>query len=309
MNKKYQSQDSVLFCVATEKGFSVLQAVNKSFEMDIHVSTFREVKVANSFDEKIKLFAKKNKLPMYAWKDVRKEGINWLKKNRIGAIVCVGWRFMIPKDWINYLSGRVLITHDSLLPKYRGFAPLVSALINGEKETGLKVMLAGSEMDTGDIIYQRKIGISPNCTIDELIKVLLPLFDEGIVSSLKKIFSGKIKRKKQDHSKATYSIWRDEIDLLINWNESASRIERTIRALGNPYMGARTRCDSEEVVVHKSEVVPGIPFEIQQPGKVWKLTHDGKPVVVCGKDMLIITEASIGDKSLIPMKKLRVRFL
>ena len=73
-------------------------------------------------------------------------------------------------------------------------------------------------------------------------------------------------------------------------------------------MGARTRHGNEEVMVQKSEVVPDIPFEIRQPGKVWKLTNDGMPVVVCGKDMLLITEASIGDKSLIPMKKLRVRF-
>jgi hypothetical protein len=55
------------------------------------------------------------------------------------------------------------------------------------------------------------------------------------------MITGKIKIEKQDHSKATYSIWRDEIDLWIDWNESASRIERTIRALGRPYMGARTR--------------------------------------------------------------------
>jgi len=308
MSEKYHSQHPVLFCVATEKGLSVLQAVYKSLEIDIHVSTFREVKVVDSFDEKIRLFAIENKLPMYAWKDIRKEGVGWLKKNRIWSIVCVGWRFMIPKDWIDYLNGHVLITHDSLLPKYRGFAPLASALINGEKEAGLTVMLAGAEMDTGDIIYQKIISIDTNYTISDLIKVIMPLFDEGVVSSLKKMISGKIKRKKQDHSKATYSIWRDEIDLWIDWNESASRIERTIRALGRPYMGARTRHGNEEVMVQKSEVVPDIPFEIRQPGKVWKLTNDGMPVVVCGKDMLLITEASIGNKSLIPMKKLRVRF-
>ena len=215
---------------------------------------------------------------------------------------------MIPKEWIEYLNGRVLITHDSLLPKYRGFAPLASALINGEHEVGLTVMLAGTEMDTGDIIYQNRISLATNDTIGDLIKALIPLFVEGVVSSLEKMISGKIKREKQDHSKATYSIWRDEIDLWIDWNESASRIERTIRALGRPYMGARTRLDSEDVIIQKAKVVPDIPFEIRQPGKVWKLTKEGRPVVVCGIDMLLIIEAKIRDKSLIPMKKLRVRF-
>jgi methionyl-tRNA formyltransferase len=163
-------------------------------------------------------------------------------------------------------------------------------------------------MDTGDIIYQKKIGIDPNYNIGDLIKATMPLFDEGVVSSLKKMITGKIKIEKQDHSKATYSIWRDEIDLWIDWNESASRIERTIRALGRPYMGARTRLGSEEVIIQKSEVVHDIPFEIRQPGKVWKLTDEGRPIIVCGKDMLLIIEANKGDKSLIPMKKLRVRF-
>ena len=306
MNK--QNQHSVLFCVATEKGFSVLQAAFKSLEIDIHVSTFKEVKVIDSFDEKIRSFTKINGLPIYFWKKIRQGGISWLKKNRIWAIICVGWQFMIPKEWIDYLDGRVLITHDSLLPKYRGFAPLATALINGEKEAGLTVMLAGTEMDSGDIIYQKRISINSNDTIGDLIKAIIPLFNDGVVSSLEKLVAKKIKRKKQDHSKATYSIWRDEIDLRLDWNESASRVERTIRALSRPYMGARTRLGSEEVIIQKAEVVPDIPFEIRQPGKVWKLTKEGRPVVVCGKDMLLIIEASMGGESLIPMRRLRVRF-
>ena len=308
MSERHRNQHTILFCLATEKGFSVLQAVFKSLEIDIHVSTFREVKVIDSFDEKIKFFAKDNGLPIQVWKDIRQGGIEWLKNNRIWAIVCVGWRYMIPKEWIEYLNGRVLVTHDSLLPKYRGFTPLASALINGEDEVGLTVMLAGAEMDTGDIIYQKRVSITPNDTIGDLIKAVTPLFVEGVVSSIEKMISGKIKREKQDHSKATYSIWRDKIDLWIDWNESASRIERTIRALGRPYMGARTKLGSEEVIIQKAEVVPDIPFEIRQPGKVWKLTNERRPIVVCGKGMLLIIKAKIGDKSVIPMKKLRVRF-
>jgi methionyl-tRNA formyltransferase len=299
---------SILFCVATEKGFEVLKAAHKLLKIEINVSTFREVKVTNSFDEKIKLFAKNNELPIHKWEDIRKGGLEWLRENRIWAVVCVGWKYMIFKKSIDYLDGRVLIAHDSLLPKYRGFSPLASALINGEDEVGLTVIFAGSEMDTGDIVFQKKISIFSNDTIGDLIKKITPLFIEGVVSSLEKMISGKITSKKQDHSKATHSIWRDETDLWLDWNESASRIERTIRALSRPYMGVRTKLGSEEVTIHKAEVIPDIFFEIRQPGKVWKLTNEGKPIVVCGKGMLLIIEASLGKKSLLPMKRMRVQF-
>ncbi len=299
---------NVLLCVATEKGLSVLKAINCEMEINIHVTTFKEVKVISSFDEAIKLYSKENNISISQWKEIKNQGIKWLKDNQIWAIVCVGWRYIIPQDWMEFLDGRVLVTHDSLLPKYRGFAPVASAMINGEEFIGVSIMLAAKEMDEGDIIYQKKIKIAKDSTIKTIIDNLIPLFQEGVVTSLNKLFSNSIIRLKQDHSKATYSLWRDENDLWINWSESASRINRTIRALGFPYLGARTKYESDVVVVHESKIIKDIPFEIRQPGKIWKLTSDGKPIVVCGKGLLLIENASIKEKPFIPINKLRSRF-
>jgi len=299
----------ILLCVATEKGYSVLRAIiEKGPNVPLHVCTFKEVKVIKRYYDKICTCANKHQLPLHSWIDIRKGGINWLKQNNIYAMVCVGWRYLIPTEMIEGLDGRVLVTHDSLIPRYRGFAPLASALINGEEEVGVTVMLAAAELDAGDIVYQGKVNVDSKDTIGDLTQKVLPLFNEGIVESLHKMISGKIECVPQDHSKATFSIWRDEEDLWIDWNDSAEHIERIIRALSPPYMGARTRFKDKVVIVHSAEVIQDLRFEIRQPGKVWSLTSQGEPLVVCGKGMLLIHEANIGNQPLIPMKNLRVRF-
>ena len=299
---------NILFCLSTEKGFSVLKAAHNDWDINIYLSTFKEVKVSKSYDVEIKNFSSKNNIPMYLWKNIDKDNLDWLKKNKIWAIVCVGWRYMIPKEWISFLKGRVIVTHDSLLPKYRGFAPLASALINGETKTGVTIMMAGNEVDSGDIIYQKIINIDKNDTINDLIKKSIPLFTEGVIESLNNLMSGKIKKIKQKNSEATYSIWRDEEDLWIDWDETSETINNKIRAMGNPYLGARTRMKDKIVIIKKAEIVDDIFFEIRQPGKVWKLSEVGMPFVVCGKGVLMITEAEVEKKSLVPLKKLRVRF-
>jgi methionyl-tRNA formyltransferase len=299
----------ILLCVATEKGYNVLRAVKENGpKVPLHVCTFKEVKVVKRFYEKICTYADEHQLPIHSWIDIRKGGINWLKQNNIYAMVCVGWRYLVTTEIIEYLGGRILATHDSLLPRYRGFAPLASALINGEKEVGVTVMFVAAELDAGDIVYQGKAKVDSDDTIADLTQKVLPLFTEGVVESLHKMISGEVEKIPQDHSKATYSIWRDEEDLWIDWNDSAERIERTIRALGPPYMGARTRLKDKTVIIHSAEVISDLRFEIRQPGKVWSLTSQGKPHVVCGKGMLLIHRANIGNQSLIPMKNLRVRF-
>jgi methionyl-tRNA formyltransferase len=299
---------NILFCVSTEKGFSVLKAAHKNLNINIILSTFKEVNVAKSYDDEIQNFSLANNLPTYLWKSIDKNNIDWLQKNKIWAIVCVGWRYMIPKEWINFLKGRVIVTHDSLLPKYRGFAPLASALINGESKTGVTVLLAGNEVDSGDILYQKTISIEDNDTINDLIKKTIPLFTEGIIQSINNLSSRKTKKIEQKNSDATYSIWRDEDDLWIDWNESSKDINNKIRALGNPYLGARTRLNNEIVIIKKAQIADDVIFEIRQPGKVWKISDIGEPIIVCGKGMLKIIAATTNGKPLLPLKRLRSRF-
>jgi methionyl-tRNA formyltransferase len=205
---------------------------------------------------------------------------------------------------VGRLRGHVTIAHDALLPRLRGFAPLSTAIITGETETGVSYLRAGNGVVNGDILWQDSVSIEPHDTVSSLTDKLLPLYERG--ADL--YFSGSLLNgSRQDESQATYSIWRDEADLRIDWSLDSQTIERTIRALGSPYLGARTTLFGETIVIQRGTVIPDVKFAIRQPGKVW-LIDEGRPVVVCGQGLLRIDEAMQGKTSLLPLKTLRVRF-
>ncbi len=301
-----QEVKSVLLCVATQKGYEVLRAATAHREnVRIHVCTFKESKVAVSYSETIRELAASHGLPLVRWADFRREPLGFLRQHGIGGILCIGWKYLIPPEVVSALAGNVIAAHDSLLPKLRGFAPLPTALIVGEDQTGVTFLRVGQGADDGDILWQRAFDILPSDTIAALIERTIPLYCEGAEMFL----TGTLPPgHPQDESLATYSIWRDELDYWIDWNLDSETIERTVRALGKPYLGARCRREDAVVTIHESSVVPDVPFAIRQPGKAWSLDEQGCPTVVCGSGMLKVLSATCDGKSILPMRSLRVRF-
>ena len=160
-------------------------------------------------------------------------------------------------------------------------------------------------MDNGDIFWQGDFSIGPGDTIADLIAKTIPLYRYGATAFLR----GELpEATPQDEGEATYSIWRNEEDYRINWQEEAAVIERSVRALGPPYPGAYTTLRGQRVVIHCAETVPDLNFAIRQPGKVFRLDDAGLPVVVCGKGLLRIRVATVEGESLLPFRSLRVRF-
>jgi len=300
---------SVMLCLGTEKGEAVLQSIVKKLDrFNLHLIIRNEVGVSTSYRHKIEDIAIKNNIPIYQWESFKSNAEQIIKSTKIETIICVGWSHLISEDIVSAVHGEVIVAHDSILPKYRGFAPLASALINGEKEVGVTVLYAEKEVDAGDIIFQKTINVTSDDTIKTLQARLCPLYVEGIVEYLRCWTSGQIKRVPQDHTAATYSIWRNREDYFIDWNKSAKYINRYIRALGPPYLGARTNFKNEIIIIYETKELNDVNFEIRQPGKVWRL-EDGKPVVVCGQGMLMIQSAKTkGGGSIIPLKKLKVWF-
>jgi methionyl-tRNA formyltransferase len=287
----------------------VLEALRREFEeVPFLVTTFREPHVTESFDVKIAALANASGFPVYPWDEIRRRGEQWIRAHDVRAVICVGWRYMVPRTIISALNGCVIVAHDSLLPRYRGFAPLASALINGEREVGVTVLLASDELDAGDVLFQGRVPVGAADTIADLIERVAPLYVEGVEHAVRCVLGGNLQPTPQDHARASYSLWRDNEDLFIDWYDGADRIARTIRALGPPYLGARTRLGDRVVVLQRAVEEPDLFFEIRQPGKVWRLTAAGEPVVVCGRGLLVILQATIGEAPLIPMKRLRVRF-
>ena len=296
---------SVLLCVATEKGLQALDAALAfSDSVQLHVCTHRETNVSQSFTRPILEVATENGLPLVRWSEFLQDPIAFIDERDIEALLCIGWHYLVPESVVRHLDGRVFVAHDSLLPKLRGFAPLPTTLLTGEDRTGVTFLRVGQGIDDGDILWQQEVPILARDTIGELIRRITPLYRSGT----EKLLRGELRESvPQDAAEATYSIWRDELDYLIDWNDPAELIERAVRALGDPYLGARTVWRGKTMVIHQAQVIDEVCFAIRQPGKVWSLDSDGRPTVVCGKGMLKVLEATVEGKTVFPMHSLRVR--
>jgi methionyl-tRNA formyltransferase len=200
--------------------------------------------------------------------------------------------------------------HDSLLPKYRGFAPLVNCLVNGEKKVGVTALFASEEYDRGDIIAQRSITITYPVKINDAINLIAECY-KGLVEEVgKKITEGQtIEAIKQNEADASYSLWLDDNDYDIDWNKDAYDLKRFIDAVGFPYSGAATYIDDKKFRIVEAEALPDLAVENRKPGKIIFIENE-KPIVVCGKGLLkIISLVEDGTtQEMLPLKRFRIRF-
>ncbi|RON56949.1 hypothetical protein BK667_05835 [Pseudomonas frederiksbergensis] len=219
--------------------------------------------------------------------------------------MAISWRWLI-----NHPPEKLIVFHDSLLPKYRGFAPLVNALINGESKVGVSAIFGASEYDRGDIIHQTSVPISYPITIAEAITAVGSCYLVSGMAVLKTLASGEpLRAEVQDHCQATYSLWRDDADYQIDWSQSASRIRRMIDAVGAPYKGAFCLVDGVPARILAAVDQDDVQIENRTAGKVI-FVEDGLPVVVCGTGLLKVTDcvSDEGGSSLLPLSKFRARF-
>ena len=219
--------------------------------------------------------------------------------------VAVGWRFMIPTE------PRLVVFHDSLLPRYRGFAPLVNALINGEPAIGVTALWGAERYDAGPIIDQAAIAVSYPLAVRDATTALIPLYQQLANDIVQRLLAGEeVIGYEQDESKATYSIWRDEDDYLVDWTQDAGYIARFIDAVGSPYRGACAHVGPRTVRILQAEAVSAdLTLEIRHPGKVFSIS-DGIPTIVCGEGLvrlLAVSDATTGEP-LLPWTRLRARF-
>jgi methionyl-tRNA formyltransferase len=220
-------------------------------------------------------------------------------------VMAISWRWLI-----NHPSEKLVVFHDSLLPKYRGFAPLVNALINGESKVGVSAIFGASEYDRGDIIHQTSVPICYPITIADAIKAVGDCYLRSGMAVLKKLKMGKVlEARAQDQEDASYSLWRDDEDYQIDWNQSAERIRRFVDSVGSPYRGAFCRVDGVPARILAAEEQVDVKIENRDVGKVI-FVRDNLPVVVCGTGLLKITGcvADESGRTMLPLSRFRVRF-
>lgn len=218
--------------------------------------------------------------------------------------IAVSWRWLIEVN-----SSSLIVIHDSLLPRHRGFNPLVTALINGDREIGVTALYGTEEFDRGDIIMKSATPIEYPITIAEAINIILGNYKcvaENLASLL--IRDQHPAATPQDESAASYSLWRDEHDYFIDWSLSAQVVRRSVDALGYPYKGAATKANGTHFRVVRATELPDVKIENRTPGKVIFL-QDSKPIVVCGTGLLRIDElVDDSGASALPLPRFRTRF-
>ncbi len=298
----------VLFFLATEKGYNVLQMLlhNGYSENIAAIVSFHEIGMQRDYFDDIHEICLQNSLTFYEWKDIKDSIELVIREIKVTSCVAISWRYLLPLSINKYLEDRLIILHDSLLPRYRGFAPLVTALLNGDNEVGVSVLYAEEKADCGDIILQKAIQVKPNSYISDVVDQVAEVYAKAVMELMNRLICGNILAMPQDHENATHSIWRDEDDYWINWKWSAQKINRHIHALGYPYKCAKTSINESIIRIQKSEVVKDVTFEIRMPGKIWEI-KDNHPIIVCGDGMIRILEATDEQGKTYKFTKLRSR--
>lgn len=221
----------------------------------------------------------------------------------LDAIFVAGWQFLIDAP----TATPTVVLHDSLLPDLRGFSPTVTALILGRTRLGVSAILPAEHADTGDLLAQHAVKVTHPIRISAAFAALEPAYERCIRDVLRLAVDGPLAGTPQDHSSATYSLWRDEEDYWIDFGLPADRLVRTILALGDPYPGARAIVGGQPVILLDAETEPDLNFAIRHPGKIWRLTSSG-PSVVCGSGMIRLTDIRDVDGSAFTPTRLRARF-
>jgi len=178
--------------------------------------------------------------------------------------------------------------HASLLPAYRGAAPVPAAIACGEIETGLTTQLIDEGMDTGDILLQKRIEIRPDETAGELLDRMAPIGGKLLVETLDGIEAGSVTPVPQDHTKATYCKMLEKADGIIDWNRSAREIHNHVRAM-NPWPVAFTKLPGKTVRIWATQVKEPTGTSNTTPGAVLAIDKLGI-TVAAGDGSILLTE-------------------
>lgn len=219
------------------------------------------------------------------------EAIAELKKYEADIFVVAAFGQILSEEILNMPKYGCINIHASLLPKYRGAAPIQWSIIDGEKETGITIMQMDKGLDTGDILFQKIVPIEDSDTGESLFDKLAVAGAEFLVEVLPKIEAGDVHPIKQDEEKSTYAKILTKSIGDIDWAQSADAIEHLVRGL-NSWPSAYTKLQGKQLKVWGSKVVAGKSGE---PGTVCEVTKDSI-IVATGQDALAITELQLEGK-------------
>lgn len=243
----------------------------------------------------VKEEALKYNIPVYQPLKVREpEFMETLKNLAPDVIVVAAFGQIIPKAILDLPEFGCLNIHASLLPKYRGAAPIQQAVINGDKEAGVTIMKMGTGLDTGDMISRASVLLAEDETGGSLFDRLSELGAELLVKTLPSVFDGTAVYEPQpEESPTPYAGMIAKQMGLLDFQKDAETLERLIRGL-NPWPSAYTYLNGKTLKIWKAAVEKS-GSEPENPGTIIKADKDGIHVV-CGQDILILQEVQLEGK-------------
>ena len=200
----------------------------------------------------VKKLAIENDIPVFTPDKIR-EDFEIVRKMKPDLIVTCAYGQILPEELLNIPSIASINVHASLLPKYRGGAPIQRSIMNGDKETGITIMYMDKGMDTGDIISSESIKIENDDNLETLSDKLSILGSKLLIETLPSIIDGTNKRIKQDNDSATIAPIISKEDEYIDFNDTTINVYNKIRAL-NPNPGAYFKINNEIMKVYEARI-------------------------------------------------------
>lgn len=206
-------------------------------------------------------------------------------------IIVVAYGQILPKAVLDTPRYHCINVHASLLPKYRGAAPINQAIVDGETETGVTTMLMDVGLDTGDMLVKRSLNIGENETAGQLHDRLALLGRETLEETLQLLCADRLVAEKQDDELSCYAPMLKKEDGLINWQKSATDIHNQVRGL-DPWPGAYTYLDEEVLKLAATTVEADLSGE---PGTILSADKSGVRIA-CGDGALVVGELQLPGK-------------
>ncbi len=220
------------------------------------------------------------------------ESMEELKKYEADIYIVAAFGQILSREILEMPRFGCVNIHASLLPKYRGAAPINQCILDGERETGVTIMQMDAGIDTGDILTQKKVIIEDKETAQSLFDKLAQAGAELIVETLPMIEKGEITPVRQDERLASHVKMMDKSMGKIDWTQDAACIERLVRGL-DPWPSAYTFCQGRSVKIWSSDALTA--GHTEQPGTIVAVAKDSFDVA-CGKGVLRIYELQLEGK-------------
>jgi methionyl-tRNA formyltransferase len=279
-----------VFIGCVELSQIALFEIDKYFEVKLIIKAPQNKKKFISGYSDLKNFKLKSNPKIIETLEVEKYA-QIIKNVKASLIFCIGWPRIIKSEILELKKIMKIGFHSSLLPKYRGGAPINWALINNEKIWGTTLMELGNGVDSGDIIFQQKFYVNSKDTCRTLYLKVFESLVISIKSFSKLYFKKKIKFTKQNEKYKTVFPKRKPSDGLINWNNSSNKIYNFIRAQSLPYPCAFFYFNKVKIKIVSSE-----PFNTNEnlnkfkPGKLIKIIPYRGGVIKCKNGSILIKE-------------------